>query len=97
MSSERSDKTGCKADRNKSKIKIFDMKTMLGQTNLKYAHTLKKNLDELVDAAKLADAGATGNTIRSIAAMRRQINDILGEVDAYGAVNGELSHISWNK
>jgi len=29
LSSERSDKTGCKADQNKSKIKIFDMKTML--------------------------------------------------------------------
>jgi len=73
--------------------KLFDMKTMLGQTNLKYAHNLKKNLDELVDAAKLADAGVSGNTIRSIAAMRRQINDILGEVDAYGNVNRELSQI----
>ena len=73
--------------------KLFDMKTMLGATDLKHAHNLKKNLDELVDAAKLAEAGVSGNTIRAIAGMRKQINDLLGKVDAYGAVNRELSEI----
>lgn len=73
--------------------RLFDMKTMLGATDLKHAHNLKKNLDELVDVAKLAEAGVSGNTIRAIAGMRRQINDTLGNVDAYGDVNRELSEI----
>ena len=73
--------------------KLFEMKTKVGRTDLKSAHSLKKNLDELVDATKLAEAGVPANTIRTIAKMRKQINDILGEVDAYGAVNGELSQI----
>lgn len=73
--------------------KLFDMKTNTGKTTLKQAHKLKKNLDELIDTAKLAEAGVPSNVLRNIAAMRQKINETLSQVDSYGAVNSELSEI----
>jgi hypothetical protein len=73
--------------------KLFDIKTTLGKTDLASAHKLKKNLDEFINVAKLQEAGAVPNVMRSITDMRRVINDELAQVDSYGAVNKELSEV----
>ena len=73
--------------------KLFDIKTTLGKTDLASAHKLKKNLDEFINVAKLQEAGAAPNVMRSITDMRRAINDELSRVNSYGAVNKELSEV----
>ena len=72
---------------------LFDIQTTGGITDLKSAHGLKKNLDELVDASKLSEAGVTQQTIRKIAEMRKAVNDELSKVPQYGAVNDELGKV----
>jgi len=72
---------------------LFDIQTTGGVTDLKSAHGLKKNLDELVDASKLSEAGVTQQTIRKIAEMRKAVNDELSKVPQYGAVNDELGKV----
>lgn len=73
--------------------KLFDIKTNLGKTDLASAHKLKKNLDEFINVAKLQEAGVSPNVMRSLADMRRKINDELSQVDSYGVVNKELSEV----
>jgi hypothetical protein len=73
--------------------KLFDIKTTLGKTDLASAHKLKKNLDEFINVAKLQEAGVSPNVMRSLADMRKTINDELAQVDSYGTVNKELSEV----
>jgi len=73
--------------------KLFDMKTSLGKTNLRDAHKLKKNLDEFIDAAKLAEGGIAPTTMRAITEMRSEINNSLSQIDSYGSINKELGDI----
>ena len=73
--------------------KLFDIKTTLGKTDLESAHNLKKNLDEFINVAKLQEAGVSPDVMRSLAAMRKTINDELAQVDSYGVVNKELSEV----
>jgi hypothetical protein len=73
--------------------KLFDIKTTLGKTDLASAHKLKKNLDEFINVAKLQEAGVSPNVMRSLADMRKTINDELTQVNSYGTVNKELSEV----
>lgn len=73
--------------------KLFDIKTTLGKTELASAHKLKKNLDEFINVAKLQEAGVSPNVMRSLADMRKTINDELAQVNSYGTVNKELSEV----
>tara|TARA_R110001592_G_scaffold362284_1_gene675627 strand:+ start:910 stop:2715 length:1806 start_codon:yes stop_codon:yes gene_type:complete len=72
---------------------LFDMQTNVGKTDLQSAHQLKKNLDKFIDAAKLTESGVSPNVIKTIAGMRKQINDTLRTVGRYGEVNTNLSEI----
>lgn len=74
-------------------FKLIDTKTNSGTTTLRNAHTVKKNLDEFISAAKLSEAGVPAQTLRQIAQMRKSINDVLAQVPEYGAVNAELSDV----
>lgn len=73
--------------------KLMSLSTNFGVTDLKSAHKLKKNLDEMIDASKLSEAGIPANTIRQIAGMRAKINEELGKVPEYSAVNRELATV----
>lgn len=73
--------------------KLFDMKTSLGKTNLRDAHKLKKNLDEFIDVAKVSEGGIAPNTMRAIVGMRSEINNVLSQIDSYGAVNKDLAAV----
>lgn len=73
--------------------RLFEMNTANGQTTLRQAHKLKKNLDELIDASKLSQSGVSNNTIRTLAGVRRSVNESLSGISGYGAVNRELRSI----
>jgi len=72
---------------------IFNQQTQMGVTTLKQAHQAKKILDELIDSSALTDAGISPQMQRTIAEMRKSINESLGVVDEYRAVNQELSTV----
>lgn len=72
---------------------IFNQQTQMGVTTLKQAHQAKKILDELIDSSALTDAGISPQMQRTIAEMRKSINESLGVVDEYMAVNQELSTV----
>jgi hypothetical protein len=74
-------------------IGVFNQQTDLGATTLKQAHEAKKILDELIDSSSLTEGGISQQMQRTIAAMRKSINDSLRSVDQYGAVNSELSDV----
>lgn len=74
-------------------FKLMDSKTAAGKTTLKKAHNIKQNLDEMIDASKLAESGVPATTIRKIAATRKQLNDVLSQVPEYAAINKDLSKI----
>lgn len=74
-------------------FKLIDSKTNGGRTTLREAHKIKKNLDEFIDASKLAEAGVPAQTLRQIAKMRKTINETLSQIPEYGAVNKELSSV----
>lgn len=54
---------------------------------LKDAHSLKKRLDDLIDAKKLEQGGQLGNTSRDIETLRNQINEAAKGVKEYEVVN----------
>ena len=66
-------------------------KGVSGITTVREAHQIKKALDEMIDATKLSQAGATPNTLRAIGEMRSTINDTLGQIEEYGVINRQLS------
>lgn len=72
---------------------IFNQQTDMGVTTVKQAHQAKKILDELIDSSALAEAGVSQQMQRTIAEMRKSINESLGVVDEYRAVNQELSTV----
>lgn len=72
---------------------IFNQQTDMGVTTVKQAHQAKKILDELIDSSKLSEAGISQQMMAEIAKMRRSINESLGVVDEYKAVNQELSTV----
>jgi hypothetical protein len=72
---------------------IFNQQTDMGVTTVKQAHQAKKILDELIDYSKLSGAGISQQMMSEIAKMRRSINESLGVVDEYKAVNQELSTV----
>lgn len=74
-------------------IGIFNQQTDMGVSTLKQAHEAKKILDELIDSSSLAEGGISQQMQRTIAGMRKSINDSLRSVDQYGAVNSELSDV----
>jgi hypothetical protein len=73
--------------------KTFDVTTNLGATELKKAHTLKKNLDEMIDAGKLTEAGVTPQMTRRIQNVRQSVNNTLNQFPEYGGINTDLSLI----
>lgn len=72
---------------------LFNQQTDMGVTTVKQAHEAKRILDELIDSSKLTDAGISPQMQRTIAEMRRKINESLGVVDEYKAVNQELGEV----
>jgi len=72
---------------------LFNQQTDMGVTTVKQAHEAKKILDELIDSSKLTDAGISPQMQRTIAEMRRKINESLGVVDEYRIVNQELGEV----
>ena len=72
---------------------IFNQQTDMGVTTVKQAHQAKKILDELIDSSALAEAGVSQQMQRTIAEMRKSINQSLSVVDEYKAVNQELSTV----
>lgn len=72
---------------------IFNQQTDMGVTTVKQAHQAKKILDELIDSSKLSEAGISQQMQRTIAEMRKSINQSLSVVDEYKAVNQELSTV----
>jgi polyhydroxyalkanoate synthesis regulator phasin len=72
---------------------VFNQQTDMGVTTVKQAHEAKKILDELIDSSKLTDAGISPQMQRTIAEMRQKINESLGVVDEYKAVNQELGEV----
>lgn len=79
----------------KTRTGVFEtpsrMQAVSGITNVREAHKLKKLLDEMIDATKLSQSGATSNTLRAIGEMRREINNTLGQIQEYGVINRQLS------
>jgi hypothetical protein len=73
--------------------KTFDVTTNLGATTLKRSHTLKKNLDEMIDAGKLTEAGVTPQMTRRIQNVRQSVNNTLNQFPEYGGINTDLSLI----
>ena len=71
-------------------LAVFNQQTNMGVTTLKQAHQAKKILDELIDSSALSESGITPQMQRTIAEMRKSINNSLGTVDEYRAVNQEL-------
>ena len=74
-------------------FKLIESKTNAGNTTLREAHKIKKNLDEYIDAAKLSESGVPAQTLRQISEMRKVINNTLSEVPEYRAINRDLSEI----
>ena len=72
---------------------VFNQQTQMGVSTLKQAHQAKKILDELIDSSALTDAGISPQMQRTIAEMRKSINESLGVVDEYRIVNQELSGV----
>ena len=70
---------------------IVSNPSRFGITTVREAHQIKKALDEMIDANKLSQAGATPNTLRAIGKMRSKINDTLGQIEEYGVINRQLS------
>lgn len=79
----------------KTNQRVFEtpsrLKAVSGITTVREAHQIKKALDEMIDATKLSQAGATQNTLRAIGKMRSKINDTLGQIEEYGVINRQLS------
>jgi hypothetical protein len=73
--------------------KLMSMTSTYGVTDLKSAHKLKKNLDEMIDASKLTEDGVPANTIRQVANMRARVNAELSKVPEYASVNKELANV----
>ena len=58
------------------------------------AHKTKRLLDEFINDAKVSEAGITGNTMRMITDLRKNINqELRNNSPAYGIVNDKLSMI----
>ena len=58
-----------------------------GSGTLKDAHSLKKRLDDLIDAKKLEQGGQLGNIARGIETLRDQVNQAARGVKEYETVN----------
>lgn len=71
-------------------ISLYNIDTTLGQTSVKNAHKLKKNLDKLVSTAELSKGNSV---ILDVVKMRKKVNDSLKTVDEYNFINKELSEI----
>lgn len=68
----------------------FAMTLNRGGNNLREAHKLKNNLDNLLDAKKLEQGGQLGKVERLVADLRKGVNETAGkQVDGYAQVNAQ--------
>ncbi len=71
-------------------ITLYNIDTSLGQTTVKNAHKLKKNLDTLVSTSELSKGNPV---VLDIARMRKKVNDALNPISEYSFINRQLSEI----
>ena len=62
---------------------------MNGGDTLADVHKLKRQLDDLLDAGKMSDAGVIGDVERFLGDLRRGLNDTLSQVNEYRVVNDD--------
>lgn len=69
-------------------------KTDNGMVSGLAAHRLKRDIDNLIDAAKVSEGGLTGQSQRVLLEFRQSLNDSLGAASpGYKAINEELSTV----